>query len=374
MIPDPLSLLVFMAFFAAVTLATMRRPAYGVCALAISCPFALYQVLAGTTLTLLKASLFAVALGMLAYRGAFRTLLERSSLRFVAVGAAIFGATLLSILQAHYPAEAVRESFKAVEYLAVFSMGYICYRADPDRALLRTTAVALTLTVCALALTQEFYGAHSVLLMNGHPTPRIAGPLEGPNQLAGYLEIGLPLLLAFALTMPTPGVGIALFALALTDVLTFSRGGAIGAAAAMLAVFFAIRGSKLRVAFPLAGGAICGAAIASFWGHLAHTIGLSRFWDLRPSAYGGGVGTRPLLWRAAIELWRSHPLFGIGAGNFEDEVSVTGIPAIHTHANSLYLQSLVEGGIPLFAANVAALAVAVMTFARRAARSPVAAG
>jgi hypothetical protein len=45
-------------------------------------------------------------------------------------------------------------------------------------------------------------------------------------------------------------------------------------------------------------------------------------------------------------LWRSHPIFGIGAGNFENELGRVGFPELHTHANSLYLQATVEGGLP----------------------------
>jgi len=46
----------------------------------------------------------------------------------------------------------------------------------------------------------------------------------------------------------------------------------------------------------------------------------------------------------------------------------------HTHANSLYLQSLVEGGVPLLLANLYLLALGIVSFGRRAARSPLAAG
>ena len=84
----------------------------------------------------------------------------------------------------------------------------------------------------------------------------------------------------------------------------------------------------------------------------------------------GGVGTRTNLWRAAIGLWRQHPLFGVGAGNFELEIPLTGLRGVRTHANSLYLQSLVEGGIPLFAATVWLTYVSIATFAKDRLRSP----
>src|SRR5207302_578017 len=84
----------------------------------------------------------------------------------------------------------------------------------------------------------------------------------------------------------------------------------------------------------------------------------------------GGVGTRTNLWRAAFALWRSHPVFGIGAGNFELEIGQTGLRGVRTHTNSLYLQSLVEGGIPSLAATLWLTYVSIATFARDRLRSP----
>ena len=59
-----------------------------------------------------------------------------------------------------------------------------------------------------------------------------------------------------------------------------------------------------------------------------------------------GLGTRRQLWDAAWRLWLRHPWLGVGAGNFELELGQAGYPELHTHANSGYLQALVEKGIP----------------------------
>ena len=372
--PDPLSLLIFAVFFIAVTLAAMKRPVYGVCVLIASVPFALYQIVPPTTVTLSKTALAAVALALFTRRGTLAAALDRRAHPFLIAGAAIFAATLLSLAQARYGGAVVRESLKALEYILTFWIAFTAFTLDPDRVLVRKTIVAAVLAVCALALTQEFYGAHSVLLMNGHPTPRIAGPLEGPNQLAGYLDVAFPVLLAFALWERSRTLFLTLAVAAFTDVLTFSRGGAIGAIAGIVAVYAILRRMNATSAAAIAAGTAAGGGVATFWGWAAHTIGLSRFWDLTPSAYAGGVGTRPELWHAALVLWRKHPLLGVGAGNFEREIGATGLNAVHTHANSLYLQSLVEGGIPLLAANLALLVIAIARFAKRAAQSPLAAG
>jgi O-antigen ligase len=224
--------------------------------------------------------------------------------------------------------------------------------------------------VALLALAQEAIGAPSALLINGHVTPRIAGPLEGPNQLAGYFDVVLPLVLALALDEPSPIAYATLAAIACTDILTFSRGGMLGAVAAVAAVIY-IRRRHLRAALiSLAGGIAAGLAVAAGWGLAAHSLGMFRLWNFDESSYAGGVGTRSELWSAAIALWRQHPLLGVGAGNFELEISRTGLRGVRTHANSLYLQSLVEGGIPLLAATLWLVYTSIGTFVRQRMESP----
>ena len=373
MFPDALSLIAYTVLFIAVMLLTMRRPAYGVCALIVTAPLAFYQITGPTMMTLGKCTIAAIALGLYARSGSYAQLRSPVARSFVLAALAVVAATLLSIVVARYPDSVIRETLKALEYAVVFILAFAAYRSDPDSKLIGATVVVMTFAVCAASLAQEFIGAPSVLLMNGHPTPRIAGPLEGPNQLAGYLDISLALLFAFAVQSRRRMLFAALFVAALTDVLTFSRGGMAGGVAAVIATAFA-GGRSRRAIAATAAGALSGAIVAAGWGFLAHTFGLARFWDLSASAYAGGVGTRPQLWRAALALWRAHPLLGVGAGNFEIEASSTHLTNAHTHANSLYLQSLVEGGIPLLLANAWVLVLSFMTFARNAARSPLVAG
>jgi O-antigen ligase len=203
------------------------------------------------------------------------------------------------------------------------------------------------------------------LQINGHQLARIAGPLEGPNQLAGYFDIAIPLIFALAIDSPSLLMQAALFLMVLADVLTFSRGGALGAAAGVLAVAITFRRQIFRPVVFMAMGLLIGEVII---GVLAHSAAIFRIWD--NAVTSGGVGTRTNLWRAAIGLWRQHTLFGVGAGNFELEIPLTGLRGVRTHANSLYLQSLVEGGIPLFAATVWLTYVSIATFAKDRLRSP----
>ncbi|MGZ3499553.1 MAG: O-antigen ligase family protein [Vulcanimicrobiaceae bacterium] len=371
----PLAAILYVTVLVSTTLATMRRPIAGVCALIVLQPFAFYSDILGTTVTLPKVALVGVALGCIAYPGAFDILRARAPSRIFLAGILIVAATALSAAQAANLHAVFREIFKAMEYVVLFATVYAAYRLEPNREIARVAIVATTALVALISLSQEFFGAPSVLLMNGHTTPRIAGPLEGPNQLAGYLDISLPLLFAFCVERSEPAIQAALSLAMFADVLTLSRGGALGTVAGIAAVALTYRARDLRHAFVFTGiGLAAGTVVAASWGLVAHSLGLFRLWTLARTDEAGGVGTRPELWHAAIALIRHHALLGVGAGNFELELPLAGLHGVRTHANSLYLQALVEGGIPQLVATFYLAYVSISTFVRERARSPLIAG
>src|SRR5581483_8280266 len=221
----------FVVAFVVIALLTARRPAYGLCALIIVIPFALYRDTLDTTITLPKVALLGTILGLTTYSGAFAFLRERTAVRFIIAGTAVLAMTALSVFQAHALHPAIRETLKALEYIALFATAYTCYRLDPDTRLIQRMAAFTVALVATVALLQELLGAPSALHFNGTVIPRIAGPLEGPNQLAGYLEISIALLAALICTtsgiMRSRELGVA-FALAVfADILTFSRAGLV---------------------------------------------------------------------------------------------------------------------------------------------------
>jgi O-antigen ligase len=378
---DPLALVAYLVLFAGTAAFARRRPSFAVAVLIATTPFALYRDVFATTITLGKIALLA-ALGGLAFRVASEKL-DTSGLRAVlplavALGT-LFVATAISIVQAAHPDAAVRETFKALQYLALTAVVFAAWRIDPDERPIRYALLATMTVVAVVAIAEEFGGAPSVLRAGNDLIPRIAGPLEGPNQLAGFLELALPFATAFALFRKTvPGEALALGLGAVAEVLTLSRSGLAATLLAMTIVIGAAPGaSRRRLAAPAIVGIVIATAV--FAGsmlprtHDGGTEVVGRMLSASESAQPGGVGKRSQLWYAAWVLWKAHPLLGIGAGNFEYAVGSI-FPGVRTHANNAYLQALAEGGILLFLATAAALLTPLVLFARAARGNPIVLG
>lgn len=364
---DAFAAILYVLFFCGGALLTMRRPAYGVALLILIQPFALYGDVWHTNLTLPKAALLGVLLGLVPFTGALLPLTARAPRAILIAGVLLLAATMLSFAHATYAAPVIRESLKLAEYLLLFITVVAAYRLDPDVKVIRAACIVVAAAVALIALSQEFIGAPSSLRVNGHLMPRIAGPIEGPNQLAGYFDVALPLVLALCISAPTTNAQLVLFLIVLADVLTFSRGGALGAVLGTLAIALTFRKNLARPLSFMAAGLLVGIGVA---GGRAHSLGFFRLWNFSDTSYAGGVGSRSKLWHAAITLWERHKIFGVGAGNFELEIPLAGVHGVRTHANSLYLQELVEGGIPSILATLWLTYISIATFAKERLASP----
>jgi hypothetical protein len=367
------SIFILVAIAAAAT--TMRRPAYGVALLLLADPFAFAHRLGLTTISMPKAVLLGLAAGVL-LKGVPLHPLAAPAARPLLFGAiAIVLATALSIAQADFIAPAIRETLKACEYLATFAIVLVAFANDPDPLVVRRSIALITGVVSLAALTQVFGDAPQVVAIGNHIVGRIAGPLEGPNQLAAYLGLMIPFLVAELMRadadMPAAeracAIGICSVAV-LAEFFTFSRAGVASTLVGVLAVVWALRRSFFFPTFgALASLILVSAAFSRLGGPLR------RFFSAQEVNVPSGLGTRSQLWPAAITFWKQHPFLGIGAGNYEFELSRVGYADLHTHANSLPLQALAEGGIPLFAATAWTVCASIFTFFS-AIRTPLVAG
>jgi O-antigen ligase len=361
---DPLSAAIFVAAFVAAAVLTSRRPALGLGALIVATPIAFAHEILGATITMQKTVLLGVLLGLTTYAGVTRRLRERPAPLLLGALGLYLIASALTLVDSAHPGATIRESFKTIEYAAFFVAAFCCYRLDSDDAPLVNAVAIAAIAVALSALAQEIVGAPSGLYIGAAIVPRIAGLLEGPNQLSAYAEIAIAALGAWALVRRTGLADVALALIVCADVLSFSRAGLFGLT--IVAVMLGVVGGAAawRALRPGLLGLIVGLVGSASWAIYAHTPGVLRV-SLQPSLYAGGVGNRAELWRAAYRMWRDRPILGVGAGNFEIELPNYGIFGVRTHANSWYLQSLAEGGLVLFGATIALIAAIVAALARK---------
>ena len=352
--------------------ATRRKPACALAALVVAAPFDFSRAIGPTTITLPKAVLVGAVLGLVLRRASLRPLFARRARPLTLGALAIVAATALSAIPATYIDATARETLKALEYFVTFACAALAFAEDPDEALFWNMLGIATLLVCGLALVQDVTTAPSGIVLDGRTIPRIAGPLEGPNQLAGWCDLVIPMLAARALLGTRAPLFAALAVLAtITDALTLSRSSYIalvpGLAVVAYAAYRAGFGERVRIAAACAVAPVVAlvalfaaegarAAIAEFLAWVAPSTGETQLDD--------GLAPRSVLWRAALKMWATDPGLGVGAGNYELLTPTVGLIGIRTHANNLYLQSLAEGGILLFAATVWTVVAAIALLAR----------
>jgi O-antigen ligase/polysaccharide polymerase Wzy-like membrane protein len=355
------SALAFAFVAAASMLLALRRPQWATALIAFAIPFAFYRDFMGTTITLEKAVILGVAAGLL-WRGAPLVPASPSARRILLAGLLVLAATTLSGAQATFIGPVLREALKQVEYLVMFwcAASLIIEQRDDSRWL-EGGIIASVLVVSLDAIAQGLFGgAPSGVWINAHRLPRVAGPLEGPNQLGGFLEIALPVLFLSPLLLGDRLRVLRFAAIAATAfavVLTLSRSGIAFALLGLILLWFIDRSAARKSLLPFASGALAGCLLAGSWYWAAtHNFGLMsdlfRMSEV-PLQDPGGVGTRNELWNAALAMFAAHPLIGVGAGNFEHLLSAVGLANVQTHANSLWLQTLAEQGLLGLAALLA---------------------
>jgi len=189
--------------------------------------------------------------------------------------------------------------------------------------------VALTLTVVAVcaasfALYQFAHHSNHVWFRTSPYPGRASGTYINPDHFAGFLELVLPLPLAFLLAGRVGVVTRVLLVYATLAILggilvTFSRGGwvATGAGIALLFGFLLChrnhRWWAMLVLLVLLGtGFVINKAISH---SPSYTRRVARMDDSQPSVLD--LSTRLQMWNAALQMGKDHPWCGVGPGHFD---------------------------------------------------------
>jgi O-antigen ligase len=362
-------------FFALVALAvgvlTYRRPALGVGVLLFCAPFAEARYVLGTSITLPKAALVGFVVALLVHRTSLRVLTERPVRGMLFAFGGVLAATALSAIAALHQDAVAREFLKWLEYAVTFGAVAVGFAYDPDDRPVWTALIAIAFVEAAEALAQLLIGAPAGVFIHGAPVPRVAGSLEGPNQFAGWLNILVPVLFARTLVHRNAWLVAALVLAAAAEAASLSRSGIVACLVAAAIVIVVTRPSKRDgLRFGLGAAALVAILIV-----LGLSLGLeARFFSLAEVPQPDHLGTRHILWSAALDLWQRSPIVGIGAGNFELSLGMVGHPEVHTHANSIYLQALSETGLVGLAAMLFLIWTSIATFARTFSRRPLVIG
>jgi len=180
--------------------------------------------------------------------------------------------------------------------------------------------------------------------------PRVSSTLSHPNEAAMLLELGLPLLVAWAWTASPQRrmlLGLAAVSTLLAIVLTFSRAGIASALASLatLAGFCLIHRERQRLV-PL-GVAAMVVPLALTWASFADP-GLDRRLAAGLDLSSQTQPARLEFWSVAVDMLRDHPLLGVGPDNFRWQFAAySGLPTNHlgVHAHNQYLETLADTGI-----------------------------
>jgi tetratricopeptide (TPR) repeat protein len=245
-------------------------------------------------------------------------------------------------------------------------------------------AAGVAMAACGLVHRALGLDALFGVYQPAYATPAYPAPLLNDNHLAGFLSLTAPL--ALALAVLSTGVArlgwvAGLTAIAATNLLVASRGGAISLAAG-LAVAVAVlvlqrrRRPGQRVArevlIPAAIVVACGVVLVSVLAtdRIRDELGRTSMAELDDPHSKFGV------WRASVVLASENPWTGVGRGAFEPaftRLHESGTKT-YSHVENQYLQTVVDWGVPV-AAGLLALALWLARSAvRRWDESPLEAG
>jgi putative inorganic carbon (hco3(-)) transporter len=216
-------------------------------------------------------------------------------------------AALLSLVVTEYPRQSLRElRLLILEPVTLYILLRISALdvAWVKRAVLAFVGVVLALTIVSFGLALAGRG-----LVDAEGVQRLLGIFPSANHFALVLGRAIPFSLTLALAgKPRWRMYAAITAvLSIALVATFSGGGWLGTAAAVLVVVWLMRGRRVALALLALGGALS-----------VLTLGVLRVERIvsRIDPTRGTGFIRVKLWEASLTMVRDHPILGIGLDNF----------------------------------------------------------
>ncbi len=257
----------------------------------------------------------------------------------------------------------IRYLFADIEYVARGEMIQVVMYAFLFLAIVNNlhrqeSAQIITLTLVFLAMAISFYAIYQFVTNSNRVWALIkpyahrgSGTFISPNNLSGFLEMILPLGLAYTITsrikaLPKVFTGYASLVMIGGLVVTVSRGSWFASAIALL-IFFSIlmfHHTHRVPAMVLLGTIIIG----SLYFGPRNVFFTSRIRDLGMDKTGVSRDSRVLIWQTAKKLWHEDIWWGIGPAHFNyrfGKYRPELIQASPDRAHNDYLNTLTDWGI-----------------------------
>ncbi len=244
-----------------------------------------------------------------------------------------------------------REMIQVLVYAFLFLAIVNNLHRQESAQIITLTLVFLAMAISFYAIYQFFTGSNKVWCLIKPYPKRGTGTFISPNNFSGFLEMILPLGLAYTLTSRMKALtkvftGYASLVIIFGIIVTVSRGGWFATAIALL-VFFAVLLFHHAHRLPaltlllviILGGAYFGTRNVFLQTRLSQI-----------QTPGGALNDdgRFAIWRSAVQLWRENIWFGVGPGHFAYRFGKYRPAIIQTNpdrAHNDYLNTLTDFGI-----------------------------
>jgi O-antigen ligase len=229
------------------------------------------------------------------------------------------------------------------------------YNQDAGETITYTLTIVAAFTASYAVAQYAHHSNHVWNLTSPYPG-RASGTYINPDHFAGFLELVLPLPLAFLMAARIGVVARVLLAYASLTIMaglavTFSRGGWVAAGVGVLLLLgllmchrnHRLRASLLLILF-LAGGCVFTATVLS--NSITYMRRVAEPDDTSPKVLD--TGARLEMWTAAVQMWRDHPVAGVGPGHFDyrfREYRPEAFQERPEHAHNDYLELLADWGL-----------------------------
>src|SRR5579875_774185 len=267
-------------------------------------------------------------------------------------------AMLISMTGAYSVRTSLKELAKWIELLIVILIGSQYFRT-------RRQIWTLVVVLCLAAISQAIYGYIQYFFDIGpqafirDASLRVYGTFGQPNPYAGYINMTLMVALAPALlggkakTRILAAITAALLLAA--EIFSQSRGGEIAMAVGLLVILVIgvplIR--KLAAigvvgALLITAGFLAGKVTQKLVNPVINILGLKKISFTAPSPQDYSTAERLAHWIAGINMFLTHPILGVGIGNYPDAYTqyyITIFVNSLGHAHNYYINIAAETGI-----------------------------